>query len=244
MSSKDTKEEGSKSDFDDIVHSISSMVESLKKKKLKEFDFVTEVPFEAQPSSRQLRQVKNKSRHKRELRNPSKLKQPNMKWKARSKITNCDALTRNGLITLKVYREDRTSEVILNFKSSDLNLGEWRELVNACPNKKGKGWSTIYGQIKTRMDYLYETEAELGIELDKPLSEQDPLDKLNDLAKKKKKNADDIHDYLRANKRLKSSVQYEDHPARTVLNELFLGMIMFNSYHMHDFVTIEDFGDF
>ncbi|GJS54442.1 hypothetical protein Tco_0627804 [Tanacetum coccineum] len=74
------------------------------------------------------------------------------------------------------------------------------------------------------MDYLHKTKAELGIDLDKALSEQDPLDKLNDLANKKRKHADNIHDYFRANKRLKSSVQYEDHLARTVLNELVLGL--------------------
>ncbi|GJT64727.1 hypothetical protein Tco_1016207 [Tanacetum coccineum] len=72
------------------------------------------------------------------------------------------------------------------------------------------------------MNYLYETEAELGIELDRPLSEHDLLDKLNDLANKKMMHADDIHDYFRANKRLKSSVLYEDHPAESVLNELVL----------------------
>ncbi|GJU01999.1 hypothetical protein Tco_1112337 [Tanacetum coccineum] len=69
------------------------------------------------------------------------------------------------------------------------------------------------------MDYLRTTEAELGIDLDRPLSEQDPLDRLNDLANKKRKHADYIHDFSRANKRLKSSVQYKDHPAGTVLNE-------------------------
>nr|GFD20865.1 hypothetical protein [Tanacetum cinerariifolium] len=77
--------------------------------------------------------------------------------------------------------------------------------------QKRKGWKTIYGQIGTRMDYLHSTEAELGINLDIPLSMQDPLDKLNDLAKKKRKHADDIHDYFKANKMLNSSVQYEDH---------------------------------
>ncbi|GKA19652.1 hypothetical protein Tco_0699567 [Tanacetum coccineum] len=51
------------------------------------------------------------------------------------------------------------------------------------------------------------TKAELGINLDIPLSKQDPLDKLNDLANKKRKHIDDIHDYFKANKRLKSSVQ-------------------------------------
>ncbi|GKA80940.1 hypothetical protein Tco_0787632, partial [Tanacetum coccineum] len=39
----------------------------------------------------------------------------------------------------------------------------------------------------------------------------DPLDKLNDLVNKKRRHADDIHDYFKANKRLKSSVQYEDY---------------------------------
>ncbi|GJW02952.1 hypothetical protein Tco_1561808 [Tanacetum coccineum] len=92
------------------------------------------------------------------------------------------------------------------------------------------------------MDYLRTTEAELGINLDIPLSEQDPLDRLNDLANKKRKDVDDIHDFFRANKRLKSSVQYEDHPVGIVLNELVL--ILFNSYHRQDFVIIKDFRDF
>ncbi|GJS20730.1 hypothetical protein Tco_0449362 [Tanacetum coccineum] len=53
------------------------------------------------------------------------------------------------------------------------------------------------------MGYLCITESELGIDLDRPLSEQDPLDRLNDLANKKRKHVDDIHDIFRANKRLK-----------------------------------------
>ncbi|GKF74237.1 hypothetical protein Tco_0220569, partial [Tanacetum coccineum] len=138
--------------------------------------------------------------------------------RAKSRITNCDILTSKGPITLKVYREDDTSEIIPKFKASDLHLGEWKEVFTACPNKKGKGWTSIYKQIQERMDYLRTTEAELGIDLDKSLSEHDPLDRLNDLANKKKKYADDIHDFFRANKRLKSSVQYEYHPAGTVLN--------------------------
>ncbi|GKE06385.1 hypothetical protein Tco_1398403 [Tanacetum coccineum] len=69
------------------------------------------------------------------------------------------------------------------------------------------------------MDYLHTIEVELGINLDMPLSEQDPLEKLNDLAKKKRKHADDIHDYFKANKRLKPSVQYEDHLAGPGLDD-------------------------
>nr|GEV69053.1 hypothetical protein [Tanacetum cinerariifolium] len=77
-----------------------------------------------------------------------------------------DVLTRKGLITFKVYIEDVTYEVILNFKVSDLHLGEWREVMKACLARKGKGWKTIYDQIQTRMDYLHTTEAERGINLD------------------------------------------------------------------------------
>ncbi|GJR79580.1 hypothetical protein Tco_0150365 [Tanacetum coccineum] len=54
--------------------------------------------------------------------------------------------------------------------------------------------------------------------------EVDPLDRLNNLANKKRKHADDIHDFFKANKRLKSSVKYEDHPAGNVLNEPVLGL--------------------
>ncbi|GJU88469.1 hypothetical protein Tco_1300892 [Tanacetum coccineum] len=146
-----------------------------------------------------------------------------------------------GPITLKVYREDGTSEVIPNFKASDLHLSEWREVVKACPNRKGKGWQTIYGQIGTRMDYLHSIEADLEINLDITLSQHDPLDKLNDFANKKRKHADD---YFKANKRLKSSVQYEDHLPGTMLNKRVLGMIMFNSHHRQDFVTTEDLKGF
>ncbi|GKE41332.1 hypothetical protein Tco_1468616 [Tanacetum coccineum] len=98
--------------------------------------------------------------------------------------------------------------------------------MKACPNRTGKGWETIYKQICTRMVYIHTTEAELGINLDIPLSKQDPLDKLNDLANKKIKHDDDIHDYFKANKRPKSSVQYKDYLPGIVLNELVLGMIL------------------
>nr|GEV06210.1 hypothetical protein [Tanacetum cinerariifolium] len=116
--------------------------------------------------------------------------------------------------------------------------------MKACPDRKGKGWQTIHDQIQIRIDYLHTTKSELGINLDIPLSMQDPLNKLNDLANKKRKHADDIHDYFKATKRFKSSVQYEDHLPGTVLNEPVLGMIMFNSYHREDFVTIKYLKDF
>ncbi|GJT53190.1 hypothetical protein Tco_0988244 [Tanacetum coccineum] len=144
------------------------------------------------------------------------------KRRAQSRITNCDVVTRKGPITLKVYRVDGTGEVLPNFKANDLHLGEWRKVVKACPNRTGKGWTTIYEQIQGRMDYMHKTEHELGIDLDKPCGEQDPLDKLNDLARKKRKHADDIYDLFRSTKKFKSSIQYEDHPAGTMLNDPIL----------------------
>ncbi|GJV97030.1 hypothetical protein Tco_1548607 [Tanacetum coccineum] len=188
MSSKDNKEESTESDYDDENTSVvGSLADSSKKKKLRKFDYVTksgDLVSKYYNAKLQYDKYYDKMLNRR----------------AKSRITNCDVLTRKGPITLKVYREDGTSEIIPDFKAIDLHLGECREV--------------------------------------------DPLDKLNDLTNKKRKHADDIHDYFRANKRLKSSVQYEDHPTRTVLNEPVLGMIMFNSYHRQDFVTIEDFRDF
>ncbi|GJT51577.1 hypothetical protein Tco_0977734, partial [Tanacetum coccineum] len=86
-----------------------------------------------------------------------------------------------------VNKKDGTSEIIPNFKASDLHLGKWREVMK-----------------------------------DIPLRKDDPLDILNDLANKKRKHADDIHDYFKANKRLKSSFQYEYHLPGIVLNEPIL----------------------
>ncbi|GJR63224.1 putative reverse transcriptase domain-containing protein [Tanacetum coccineum] len=107
------------------------------------------------------------------------------KRRAQSRITNCDVVTRKGPITLKLYRVDGTDEVLPNFKANDLHLGEWRKVVKACPNRTGKGWTTIYEQIQARMDYMHKTEHE-------------------------------------STKKFKSSIQYEDHPAGTMLNDPIL----------------------
>nr|GEU31566.1 hypothetical protein [Tanacetum cinerariifolium] len=236
--SKEAEKENtnSGSNDDDETHVTSSMVESSTTKKLKKFCFINKDGKHIHLTEEHINQQKKiekeakakAAKHEREVR----------------KAKLVDLLGPDvGQITLKVYREDGTSKVIPNFKASDLHHGEWREIMKACPNRTGKGWKTIYGQIKKRMDYLRTTESELGINLDIPLSEQDPLNKLNDLANKKRKHVDDIRDYFKANKLLESSVQYEDHLPGIVLNEHVLGMIMFNSYHRQDFVTIEDLKD-
>ncbi|GJS72905.1 retrovirus-related pol polyprotein from transposon TNT 1-94, partial [Tanacetum coccineum] len=107
-----------------------------------------------------------------------------LKKRKSSKITNCDVFTQKDPISLKVHREDGTNEVISNVKVSDIHLAEWREVVQACPDRKEKGWKTIYGLIKTRMECLDQTKKELKIDFNKPLKEQDPLNELNDLANK------------------------------------------------------------
>nr|GEU92811.1 hypothetical protein [Tanacetum cinerariifolium] len=246
MSLEEAEKESTESDSDEEAHMTSSMVKSSKENKLKKFDFVTE-------DGRHIHLFEEQINNQKMLEEKAKAEAAKQEWEVRkaelidllglevvhkyynyklqydrysdkmlyrrdeSRITNCDVLTRKGPITFKVYREN---------------------------DRKRKGWKTIYDQIQTRMDYLHTTEAELGINLDIPLSMQDPLDKLNDLANKKRKHADDIHDYFKATKRLKSSVKYGDHLPGTVLNESVLGMIMFNSYHRQDSVTIKDLKDF
>ncbi|GKC85705.1 hypothetical protein Tco_1141422, partial [Tanacetum coccineum] len=181
MSSKDTEEEKSKSDSDDDTFNLTgSMVESSKKKKLKKFDFVTEQGEHVHFTEEQIKELKgikesikaDMAKQEVEVRKEEwidlfgvdvvtkyyKAKLQFHKYcvkmlnrRAQSRITNCDVLTRKGPRTLKVYREDGTNEIIPNFKANDVYLGEWREVVKACPNRKGAGWSTIYEKIKTRM---------------------------------------------------------------------------------------------
>ncbi|GKA54122.1 hypothetical protein Tco_0753071 [Tanacetum coccineum] len=217
MSLKDAEEESTESDYDDeTIHLPGSMVESSKKKELKRFDFVTE-------DGEHVHLTKEQVSAQKKIEEEAKAKAG--RREAKSRITNCDILTRKGPITLKVYREDDSSEIIPEFKASNLQLGKWREVVTACP-KKGKQWTSIYKQIQERIDYLRTTEDELRIDLDRPLSEQDPLDRLNDLANKKRKHDDDIHDFFRANKRLKSSVQYKDHTDIEIFLKLHQGLTL------------------
>ncbi|GKD67034.1 hypothetical protein Tco_1309142 [Tanacetum coccineum] len=118
-----------------------------------------------------------------------------LKRKKSPKITKCEVLTKKGPITLKIYREDGSDEVISNLKVSDLHSGEWREVIQACPNKSEKGWKTIDDLVKTRLDQLTQTEQELKIDLNKPLKEQDPLNELNELANNKRKRTSDLKDH-------------------------------------------------
>ncbi|GKB11614.1 hypothetical protein Tco_0845537 [Tanacetum coccineum] len=120
-----------------------------------------------------------------------------LKRKKSPKITNCEVLIKKGPIILKIYRGDGSEEVISNLKVSDLHLAEWREVIQACLDKSEKGWKTIFDLVKTRLDQLTQTEQELKIDLNKPLKEQDPLNVLNELAKKKRKRTS-VHSHCMA----------------------------------------------
>ncbi|GKB12417.1 hypothetical protein Tco_0846340, partial [Tanacetum coccineum] len=210
LSLEEAEKESTNSDSDDDeTHVTGSMVESSRIKKVKKFDFVPEDEKHVHLTEEQINQKKKIEVRKEELIDILGPKVVNKYYndklqydrycdkmlnrRAVSKITNCDVLTRKGPIILKVYREDGTSEIIPNFKASDLHLGEWRE---------------------------------------------DPLYKLNDLANKKRKHADVIHDYFKANQRLKASVQYEDHLPGTVLNEPILVQEIF--FRLHQGPELDD----
>ncbi|GJU36099.1 hypothetical protein Tco_1184453 [Tanacetum coccineum] len=70
-----------------------------------------------------------------------------LKRKKSPKIKNYEVLTKKGLITLKIYKEYGSDEVISNLKVSDLHSAEWREVIEACPDKSDKGWKTIYDLV-------------------------------------------------------------------------------------------------
>nr|GEV43823.1 hypothetical protein [Tanacetum cinerariifolium] len=214
MSYEETKEKGFESDFETEVRLLGSMVESSNKKRLKKFAYVAEQELGRKELVDLLGIDVVINLYKAKLKY-DKYCDKMLNRRALGMITNCDVLSKGkGPITLKVYRDDGSDETIQNFKA--INQG----MIN-----------------------LHKTKAELELDFNKPLREQDPIIKLNDLARKKKKHADDIHDYFRSTKRYKSSAKYEDHLAGTVLNEPSMGMILFNSHQREDFVNIEDFGD-
>nr|GEW52121.1 hypothetical protein [Tanacetum cinerariifolium] len=137
LSSEEAKKKSTKSDTDDEAHVTSSMVESSNTKKLNKFNFITK---EGEHIHLTEEQINHQNKLKEEAKDEAaKQEGESRKAKAKSRITDCDVLTKKGPITLKVYRKDGTSKVIPNLKASDLHLGEWREVVKACPNRKGKG---------------------------------------------------------------------------------------------------------
>ncbi|GJV40893.1 hypothetical protein Tco_1419333, partial [Tanacetum coccineum] len=97
--------------------------------------------------------------------------------------------------------------------------------------------------MRKRIDDFNSLGEQLELDHTCPLKELDPITRLNKLAKSKRKNLDELQDYLKSTKRYKLYVQFNDHPAINVLNESTLGMNLFNAPHRQDFININDFGE-
>nr|GEV10550.1 hypothetical protein [Tanacetum cinerariifolium] len=191
MTLKETKPEESETKFETKVKPTGSMVKSYKKKQLKKFDFVIKEGDHVYLIEEQIKEQKR------------------IKESVKAVVTK---------------REEKVGkEYLVDLLGIDMVTNMYKtkikEVIEACPKRTRDGWTTIYEKIQTKIENLHKTKQDLGINFNKPLGEYDPLDILNDLARKKRKHADDIYDYFRSTKRYNSSVQYKDHPAGTMLNK-------------------------
>nr|GFB20226.1 hypothetical protein [Tanacetum cinerariifolium] len=203
MSHNETKEEESKTDSKPAVKLTGSKVESFKTKKLKKFDFVNKKGDHVYLTKEKIKEQKRIE----ESVKANMAKREEEVGKEELVVLLCIDVVKNVYkAKIKYDKDNGTNEVIPDFKAIYLHLSGWREVMQAYPKRTKAGWTTIYEKIQTRIDNLHKTKQELGIDFNKPLGEQDALNKLNDLARKKRKHADDIHDYFRSTKRYKSLV--------------------------------------
>ncbi|GJZ26005.1 hypothetical protein Tco_0570258 [Tanacetum coccineum] len=223
MSQEDiTTDEESDSDSDAESRPSAILEELSKSKPLKKFTYITEIDVVEKV-------YKDKVKYDKYC-----LKMLNRR--AKGKITKCDVRTRGkSPINLKVYKDNGSIEIIYNFKVSDLHVREWKEVLDGCPKRNGASWNIIYTQMRKKVDDINKTKQELELDLSCPLEEKDPVIKLNLFAKRKRKNVDDLHDYIKSTKRYKKSNQYDDHPIGTVLNEPTLRMILSHAQHRQDY---------
>ncbi|GKD51980.1 hypothetical protein Tco_1280956 [Tanacetum coccineum] len=157
MSLEEAEKESTNNGFNDNdeTHAAGSMVESSTTKKLKKFNFITEDENHIHLTKEQINQQKK-------IEEEAKVVAAKHEGEVR-KSELVDLLDLEvGLINLKVYREDGTSEVIPNFKAIDLHRGEWREVVKSCPNRTGKENKRIKSSVQYE-DHLS------GIVLNKPV---------------------------------------------------------------------------
>nr|GEY90665.1 hypothetical protein [Tanacetum cinerariifolium] len=131
MSLEEAEEKSTKSDSDEEDYVSGSMVKSYKEKNLKKFDFVTK-------DGRHIHISEEQINNQKKLEEEAKAEAA----KQEGDVRKAELLDLLGIEV--VHKEDDTFEVIPNFKVSDLHLGEWREVMKACPDRKGKGRQTIY----------------------------------------------------------------------------------------------------
>ncbi|GJZ41266.1 hypothetical protein Tco_0588152 [Tanacetum coccineum] len=236
MSSKDDEEKETESNSEndsenDYTNPADSMVESSKKKKLKKFDFVTEggehIHFTAEKIEEQ-KGIEESLKAKFAKQEVEKVK---------NKLVDLMGID----VVTKYYKNklpyDKYCDKILKRRKSskitNCDVFTRRGPITLKVHRKD-GTTEVIPKFKTSDLHLAEWREAV---------QAYPLDELNDLANKKRKRADDFHDYFRSTKKFEPSVRYEDHPAGTVLNEPVLGIILFNSFQRQGFVTTEDFED-
>ncbi|GJX33089.1 hypothetical protein Tco_0242944 [Tanacetum coccineum] len=144
LSSEKAEKESTDSDFDDETHVTGSMVEPSKIKKLKKFDFITK-------EGRHIHLTEEEINHQKKLEEDVKAEAS----KQEGKVRKAELVDLLGLEVVKKYyndklKEDGTSEIIPSFKANDLHIGEWRQVMKACPNRTRKGWETIYKKIANK----------------------------------------------------------------------------------------------
>ncbi|GKC98341.1 hypothetical protein Tco_1168616 [Tanacetum coccineum] len=130
MSLKDAKEESTKSNFDDETTHVPGSMKIVEEAKDEAARRECEIRKEELIELLGLEVV---NKYYNEKLQYDKYCEKMLNRRAKSRITNCDIFTEKGQITLKVYREDDTSEIIPKFKADDLHLGEWREVVTLLP---------------------------------------------------------------------------------------------------------------
>nr|GEW91727.1 hypothetical protein [Tanacetum cinerariifolium] len=115
LSHEEVDEEESESNFDAEVMLTGSLVESSKQKLLKKFSYVNE-----QGDTFFMTEEEIKNQKKIEQTVKADMAKAEIK---KGKITNCDVLLRGkGPITLNVYKDDGSDEIIQNFKQRLDNL--------------------------------------------------------------------------------------------------------------------------
>ncbi|GJY03585.1 hypothetical protein Tco_0369525 [Tanacetum coccineum] len=157
MSQEDiVTDEESDSDSDAENIPSSTLEESSKSKPLKKFTYITEFGKTYQMTEEEMKNQKGieelaKAEAVKSERKSSK--------KFLIKTLGQDVVekfykdrVKKGLTSLKVYGDDDTTKVIYNFKVSDLYIGEWKEVLDACLNRTGAGWKIIYTQMRQRLD--------------------------------------------------------------------------------------------
>ncbi|GJR23545.1 hypothetical protein Tco_0972072 [Tanacetum coccineum] len=211
LSSKEAIKESTESDSDDDeTHLSVSMVESSRIKKVNKFDLITR-------DGKHIHLIEEQINQQKKIEEEAKPEAA----KRKSEVRKEELIDLLGLEVVNKYYNNKLQYD--RYYDKMLNRRAISKITN-CDVFTKKGLITLK---------VYR-EDELGINWSNPLSKQDPLDKLNDLPNKKRKHVDDIHDYFKANKRLKSSVQYKDHLLGTVLNEPVLEILKHHVYMLYN----------